>query len=160
MINEFYECCCGFSTTDKFGNKYELHHRCCKNYRKEKEYFIDEEAMKEIVNTHIFVFGDNDMRIGNGGAAKLRHLPNVYGFITKKSPSHEDYAYYKPNDEYRNVFIDEMKKLQNCIKNNSDKTFLISKLGAGLANKYHIYENVIEEHLNSLNQFNNVIFLF
>jgi len=51
-------------------------------------------------------------------------------------------------------------KLEEKIKNNFTKTFLISKLGAGLANKYHIYEDVIKKGLNSLSQYENVIFLF
>jgi len=34
---------------------------------------------------HIFVFGDNTVRKGFGGAAKFRDFPNTYGFVTLKS---------------------------------------------------------------------------
>ncbi|MFW6247319.1 MAG: hypothetical protein ACOC22_04075 [bacterium] len=54
---------------------------------------------------HIFVFGDNLLRKGYGGAAKLRDLPNTYGFITKKYPDNKDESFYTP-DEYM-IFIKE-----------------------------------------------------
>ena len=75
----------------------------------------------------IFVFGDNLKRVGCGGAAKLRHLPNTYGFITKKAPSNKDEDYYKP-EEYHDIFMDEVDKLHEEIFNNPDKIYLISKL--------------------------------
>ena len=153
-MNKKMNCCFGF-----IHNGVEIHHQNCINYKKINEVFIDRDFLRNNKD-FIFVFGDNDLRWGKGGAAILRDEPNTYGFITKKEPYHEDYAYYKPDDEYKEVFINEMKKIKREISLNPNKTFLISKLGAGIANKYHIYENIIEEHIKSLNQFNNVIFLF
>lgn len=47
------------------------------------------------------------------------------------------------------------------IKNNSDKLFLISKVGAGLANRYGIFEDVIEKNIKKdLESFRNVKFLW
>lgn len=108
---------------------------------------------------HIFVFGDNLLRRGKGGAAILRYEPNVYGFITKKAPTYEDSDYYTV-DEYRSVFESELKKLIETILRNPYKTFLISRLGGGIANKYQIYEHVIQPGLQVLKKYKNVQFLF
>lgn len=47
------------------------------------------------------------------------------------------------------------------MEHNRDVEFLISKLGAGLANKYGIFEEVIEPHIKAdLSDFENVRFLW
>jgi len=107
----------------------------------------------------IFVFGDNLKRVGCGGAAKLRHLPNTYGFITKKAPSNKDEDYYKP-EEYHDIFMDEVDKLHEEIFNNPDKIYLISKLGSGLANKYKIWECLISVYIEVFSEYENVRLLF
>ena len=107
----------------------------------------------------IFVFGDNLLRKGTGGAAALRYNPNTYGFITKKAPSLDDSAYFTPK-EYLFVFLKELKQLRLNIELNPDKTVLISKLGSGLANKYHIWEEVISPRISELKAYKNVKFLF
>lgn len=108
--------------------------------------------MKGLIVTHeyldqhpecIFVFGDNLLRKGKGGAAALRDHPQTYGFITKKSPSTRSDAYYTV-DEYKLVFQQECDKFIKFVTDNKDKVFLVSKIGGQLANKYHIYELVIE----------------
>lgn len=103
----------------------------------------------------IFVFGDNTFRRGLGGAAKLRYHPQSYGFITKKKPDYQDTSFYKV-EEYKEVFIEEMNKLIEFIRTNPSKIFMISKIGAGLANKYGIYEAIIKDGLNVLKEFENV----
>jgi hypothetical protein len=109
---------------------------------------------------HIFVFGDNKERWGKGGAAKLRDCKNSYGFITKRAPNNNDSSFYKP-DEYLSTFAKEMVKLEAKIEAEPEHTFLISKLGAGLANKYHIFEKVIKTGLEYLDRkYDNVILLF
>ncbi len=108
---------------------------------------------------HIFVFGDNLARMGTGGAAALRHCSNTYGFVTKKYPSNHDSSFYEPL-EYFPTFARELHKLQEFVTKNPTKTFLISKLGAGLANKFGIYEKVILPGLQGfLSRHKNVIFL-
>ena len=108
----------------------------------------------------VFVFGDNKLRVGKGGAAELRDEPNTYGFITKKAPTHNDKDYYRLS-EYKPVFKEELLKLIFQVKENPEKTFLVSRLGAGLANRYHIFEEVIEkELLASLALYENVEILF
>lgn len=110
--------------------------------------------------THIFVFGDNLLRIGTGGAAKLRDMKNTYGFITKKAPTYKDEDYYTP-EEYEIIYIAEIINLKQIMSDNSDKTFLISKVGAGIANKFQIWEKIIEPRIkNDLKNYKNVKFLW
>lgn len=108
---------------------------------------------------HIFVFGDNTIRKGEKGGAALRGIPNTYGFITKIYPTTQKNAYYTP-DTYHQIFIQELHKLEMRIVTNPKKIFLISKLGSGLANKYGIFEAVIEPGLSPLRQYPNVVFLW
>jgi len=107
---------------------------------------------------HIFVFGDNLVRKRHGGAAKLRDEPNVYGFVTKRYPNMKDGSFYRP-DEYRAVFKEEMVKLEAEIQSNPGKTYLISRVGAGLANRYHIWEMVILPQIHKLEKYPNVRFV-
>jgi len=104
----------------------------------------------------IFVFGDNTARKGKGGAARLRDEQNTYGFITKKYPTNHDSSFYHP-DEYEDVFKSEMAKLIKLIETSPNKTFYISKLGSGLANKYNIYSTVIMPVLKRLKRYKNVV---
>lgn len=123
------------------------------------EQIIDEKYLEENPN-HIFVFGDNTIRKGIGGAAALRYNVNVYGFITKKFPGGEDDDYYKP-EEYEGIFYNEISKLLKIIKDNPDKLYLISKLGAGLANRFLIYDKIIKPKLKRLlSNEDNVKFLY
>ena len=108
----------------------------------------------------IFVFGDNTLRSGRGGSAQLRDEPNTYGFITKKYPTYDNDSYYTPS-QYQQVYQYELTLLTNQIKFNPDKTYLISKLGAGLANKHHIFEEIIEPNIKKdLSSYRNVKFLW
>jgi hypothetical protein len=106
----------------------------------------------------IFVFGDNLIRKGKGGAAVLRDEPNTYGFITKKYPNNQDSSFYRP-DEYVELFYAELLKLAKEIEKNPERTYLISKLGGGLANKYKIYEEIIKPGLGKLALLDNVIIM-
>lgn len=119
---------------------------------------INEEYLREHPEV-VFVFGDNLERKGKGGAAALRDFPNTYGFITKKKPSYSDDAYYRP-DEYKQVFTTELKKLLIEVTKNKDKTYIISKIGSGLANRYRIWEEVILPNIDILRSFKNVKLLF
>ena len=105
-----------------------------------------------------FVFGDNIIREGMGGAASLRYHPHAIGFITKKFPDNQSESFYKP-EEYSEVFFEELKKLKTIIEKRLEKTFYISQLGGGLANKFRIWERLIRHNLvRSLENFDNVIF--
>ncbi len=105
-----------------------------------------------------FVFGDNLERRGFGGAAKLRDHPHAIGFITKKFPDNRDTSFYH-KEEYQEVFFEELFKLAKIVEKRPDKTFYISQLGSGLANRYLIWEDLIKENLvRALSKFDNVVF--
>ena len=124
-----------------------------------EEVFITREYL--IANTnHVFVFGDNLERRGLGGAAKFRNFSNTYGFITKKQPYNFDESFYTP-EEYKEVYQKEIDALRGLMMTNPNVIYLISKLGAGLANRYNIFENIIEPNIkNDLKEFNNKRFLW
>jgi hypothetical protein len=108
----------------------------------------------------IFVFGDNTIRQGYGGAAMLRDHPQTYGFITKKFPDNKDSSFYNLK-EYTSVFFEELIKLKEKIQEEPFKNFYISQLGGGLANKYKIWDFIIKDGLEiNLKNFSNVIFLW
>ena len=105
-----------------------------------KETKITKEYLRANPQT-IFVFGDNMARKGYGGAAALRDEPNTYGFITMKN-IYEENPDYTPT-EYIPTFLDEARKLREYIQNSPGITFIISKVGAGIANHHNIWEEVI-----------------
>ena len=119
---------------------------------------VDENFLRENHGV-LFIFGDNSRRFGKGGAAKLRNEPNAIGFITKKYPSNDESSFYNLKD-YPTVFEDEKLRLLKIIEENKRSWILISKLGGGLANKYGIFENIIEPWLESLEKYKNVILLY
>ena len=104
------------------------------------------------------IFGDNLIKKGFGGAAKLRDHPHAIGFITKKYPDNKDESFYRP-EEYSPVFFEELEKLKVLVKRKPEKTFYITQLGGGLANKFRIWQKLIHHNLvMALEQFDNVVF--
>ena len=109
---------------------------------------------------HIFVYGDNILHKGKKGAAALSGESNTYGLVTKKYPRGDNDAFYKCS-EYEAIFKKEIDKLVEKILANPDKIFLISKVGAGLANRFKIFEKIIEPNIkNILSKYSNVVFLW
>jgi len=126
---------------------------------KYNNFIITKQFLDENPNA-IFVFGDNTHRVGYGGAAILRDHPQSYGFITKKNPDNRDDSFYHP-DSYRIDFLAYAVELQLFIEKNIDKTFYISQLGGGLANRYKIWEQVIKSGLEkNFSHYDNVVFLW
>ena len=109
---------------------------------------------------HIFVYGDNSLHRGLKGAAILSTEPNSCGFITKKYPRGDNDAFYKCS-EYEVIFNKEIDKLVEKIVANPSKIYLISKVGAGLANRFKIFEKIIEPNIKTiLSKYSNVVFLW
>ena len=105
-----------------------------------------------------FVFGDNLIREGYGGAALLRDHPQAIGFVTKKFPDNRDTSFYHA-EEYEDMFWEEMEKLEKMIIEQPDKTFYISQLGGGLANRYNIWGILINPNIVAkLSKYDNVVF--
>ena len=134
-----------------------------KGWQEGKEVFLNEKDLRSNPNW-VFVFGDNEDGQGYGGAAKLRDEPNVYGFLTCRHPINEQKygqtCYYQP-EEYVAVYKNEIKRISKEITKNPNKVYMVSKLGAGLANKYKVFDKVIKPNLKrDLGKFDNVIFLW
>jgi len=105
-----------------------------------------------------FVFGDNLQRAGLAGGARLRHHPQSVGFCTKKNPGMKPQDFFKP-EEYRPLFFDYLDQLENIISANQQLVFYISRVGAGLANRYRIWELLIKPNMErELSRYNNVVF--
>lgn len=118
---------------------------------------ITEKFLNEDKNSY-FVFGDNLIAKGYGGAASLRDHPQAIGFVTKKYPDNRDSSFYDAY-EYEDVFFKQLNALKTLISNNPNKKYYISQLGGGLANRYNIWEKLIRENLiKELNHFENVVF--
>jgi hypothetical protein len=116
------------------------------------KYFLDDNP------DAYFIFGDNLERKGYGGAAALRDHPHSFGFITKKFPDNRDTSFYD-KEEYKEVFFEELYRLAKIVEKRPEKTFYISQLGGGLANRYQIWENLIKDNLvRTLSKFDNVVF--
>jgi flavin-dependent dehydrogenase len=126
-------------------------------HAKYENLIVTEEFLNKDPNA-FFVFGDNLEQRGTGGAAKLRHHPRAIGFVTKKAPDHQPKSCYTV-DEYSKVFFKLLNQLKEHIVKNPTRKFYISKLGAGLANRYMIWELVIKHNLTEeLAGYDNVVF--
>ena len=129
---------------------------------KRKAFHIPFQMTKQFLDMNpncYFIFGDNTERKGHGGAAQLRDHSNAIGFVTKRFPSNWDNSFYTL-DNYPSVFEGEKFLLTKFIENNPYNWILISKLGGGLANRYHIFENIIGPWLETLEKYDNVILLY
>jgi hypothetical protein len=126
---------------------------------KYENFIVTKQFLDENPNA-IFVFGDNLRRVGYGGAAALRDHKQTYGFITKRNPDNMDESFYRP-DNYRFDFNVYVLELRLFIEKNNDKTFYISQLGGGLANRYKIWEEVVKPGLEkNFSHYDNVVFLW
>jgi len=122
-----------------------------------QDFHISKQFLDNNPNSY-FIFGDNLERRGYGGAAALRDHPHAFGFITKKFPDRRDTSYYHV-EEYKEVFFEELYKLAKIVEKRPEKTFYISQLGGGLANRYNIWENLIKDNLvRTFSVFDNVVF--
>jgi hypothetical protein len=71
-----------------------------------------------------------------------------------------DESFYRP-ESYRIDFLVYAVELQLFIEKNIDKTFYISQLGGGLANRYKIWEKVLKPGLEKyFSRYDNVVFLW
>lgn len=80
--------------------------------------------------------------------------------LLKKNPDNRDESFYNP-DNYRMDFLAYAVELQIFIEKNIEKTFYISQLGGGLANRYKIWEKVLKPGLEKyFSCYDNVVFLW
>lgn len=62
-------------------------------------------------NNYLFIYGDNDLKLGKGGQAMIRDEPNVAGIPTKKEPNNKKSSFYTDNEYDSNV-----EKISTAIK--------------------------------------------
>lgn len=93
---------------------------------------------KDYVNKNldqIFVFGDNNARIGKGGQAIIRDLPNSMGIRTKKGPSNKNAAFYKDSEYAKNCenILEDILDIKEEALKGSTIVFSGGGYGTGLA---------------------------
>ena len=90
--------------------------------------------------SYLFIFGDNDIKVGKGGQAIIRHESNTAGIPTKKLPNNKESSFYNDDEYDSNVEkIDiAIKIIKQRIFNSNPKyeaiVFPVDGLGTGLAN--------------------------
>lgn len=89
------------------------------------------------MSDYIFLFGDNDLRIGNGGQAIIRGIKNTQGVRTKKAPSNSEDSFYTDIEYKENCkkIEEDFNELYEKIRKENYKGVVISEsgLGTGLA---------------------------
>jgi hypothetical protein len=124
-----------------------------------KDIIVTNEFLDENPDIY-FVFGDNTVRTGYGGAAVFRDHPRAYGFITKIFPDNRDSSFFTV-DDYEDVFFGELERLKEFVYSHPNNKIYISQIGGGLANKYKIWENMIKPNIEKeFMEFDNVVFLW
>ncbi len=64
----------------------------------------------------IYIFGDNSMRIGNGGQAQVRGRPNVFGIATKRSPAMSDVSFFNDSFNDFTILLNDIVGLYNYVQ--------------------------------------------
>lgn len=86
--------------------------------------------------TSLFVFGDNLLRVGKGGQAIIRDLPNTYGVATKAAPSMDESAFF---NDLKDLHLKQLETDLGMLKEicnsgvYSQVVFPINGLGSGLS---------------------------
>ncbi len=101
------------------------------------------------MSDYLFVFGDNDIKVGKGGQAIIRDEPNTIGIPTKKYPNNKTSSFYY-DTEYNENIIKIDNAINNIIKkSNNYKGIILPEdgFGTGLA-KLHINAPKTLEYIN------------
>lgn len=99
----------------------------------QKEWYTIEDCLNN--PNKLYVFGDNTLRLGNGGQARIRDIPNCFGIATKLSPSVYDNSYFSDKHcDFEYVYNDIYKLYQIHIQKKYDFiVFPYDGLGTGLS---------------------------
>ncbi len=99
----------------------------------------------------LFVFGDNNARIGKGGQAIIRDLPNSIGLRTKKGPSNKPAAFYSDTEIDKNIFFirEDILRIKYMSKNYDSIVLSDGGYGTGLASLEKVAPKTFEM-LNNL----------
>jgi len=83
----------------------------------------------------LFIFGDNDLRIGKGGQAIIRGLNNTIGIRTKKAPNNNHNSFYSDEEYDQNILKikEDIDKILNKMKDGYIIVLSNGGYGTGLA---------------------------
>jgi hypothetical protein len=85
---------------------------------------------------HIFVFGDNEARVGRGGQAKyLRDYSNKIGIRTKRAPTHNPEDYWTDETFTSNIdmILEDFVQVEKALSEGKTVIFPEDGFGTGLA---------------------------
>jgi len=112
------------------------------------------------MSDYLFVFGDNDIKLGKGGQAIIRDEPNTIGIPTKKYPNNKSNSFYY-DTEYEQNIIKIDRAINNIIKKSQNYKGIVlpeDGFGTGLS-KLHINAPktlaYINQQIEQLKQLNN-----
>lgn len=99
----------------------------------QKEWYSIEQCLSN--PTKLYVFGDNLMRIGNGGQASIRPAKNTYGIATKRLPSMNDNAFFADREDEAEALLNDIHGLLEEFYQEGYETIVLPHdgLGTGLA---------------------------
>lgn len=94
--------------------------------------YYSKQLLNEFSN-YYFVFGDNTKRVGNGGQAIIRDMPNALGLVTKRLPSHTIDAYMTGTKEDYAAVDADLEHIQKLLDEGNTVIFPAAGVGTGLA---------------------------
>ena len=123
-----------------------------------KNIIVTKEFLDREPNAY-FVHGDDLVKSGSTGAARIKCHPHTLSFITRKyADENDDTSFYRP-EEYAPVFFEELAKLEKIVSKYPDRTFYVPRIGSGPSNKFFIWERLIQHNLiRALTKYDNVVF--
>lgn len=94
----------------------------------------------------VYVFGDNNARVGKGGQAVIRGLDNTHGIRTKKGPNNRPVSFYSDSNYESNITKIDQDILSLKEKALSGKTIVFSDggYGTGLSQLYKYAPKTLE----------------
>jgi hypothetical protein len=99
----------------------------------QKEWFSIEQCKNN--PKKLYVFGDNLIRIGNGGQATIRPAKNTYGIATKRLPSMEEKAFFSDREDEAEALLNDIHGLITEFYEGGYNTIVLPEdgLGTGLS---------------------------
>jgi hypothetical protein len=105
-----------------------------------KQILIQDYLSVDICNknpTHLYVFGDNMMRMGRKGQAAIRYCNNSFGVVTKNKPGWNESDFFSDKDSELRAMKHDLNQLRDIYYSTYNRfTHIIfpkGGLGTGLA---------------------------
>ena len=84
----------------------------------------------------LYIFGDNTIRVGNGGQATIRPAPNSYGIATKRLPTNAPDAFFSDSQEDAKFIMADIARLMLIMAKSTEYDTIVlpaDGLGTGLS---------------------------